>query len=58
MKLDSEAQRQLFLNCLANTQISGVAQDLFPVMSDIANLVEAVKAAPIETETQKTLTQV
>lgn len=48
MKLDSEAQRQMLLKCLANTQISGVVEDLFPLLTDIANLIETVKTAPIE----------
>jgi hypothetical protein len=58
MRLESEAQRELILKCLANTQVSGVAQDLFPILTDIANLVEAVKTAPIETKTSTPLTQV
>jgi hypothetical protein len=48
MKLDSEAQRELLLNCINSANLSGMVVELMQQLTEVARLIETVKAAEIE----------
>jgi hypothetical protein len=48
MKVDSEEQRQILLNCINAAELSGTVKELIPVLTDIVKLIPIVQTALIE----------
>jgi len=48
MKLDSEKQREILLNCIDSTQMSGVVIELMKVLKDVVDVRDAVEHAALD----------
>ena len=48
MKLDFEKQRELLTNCIMSAELTGMVAELFPQLTEISALLEAVKKATVE----------
>jgi hypothetical protein len=48
MKLDSEHQREILVNCIQNANVNGSVLELMPLLTEVVGVLEIVKSAEIE----------
>jgi hypothetical protein len=52
MKVDNEEQRQTLINCIQSAQIGGMYAEVSQIVIQLAELLEVVKSAKVETTEQ------